>query len=124
MSAPTTAMTSSTSAYATPAFWERLWRMSGINFIVFFIIAYVIYGRQPRVCASADALVAFYAGDRMWILIAAVFVGVPVLNLMWFAAALRTTLPDAGRDGCGAAPAAASETLGGLFLLLITIGAA
>jgi hypothetical protein len=105
-------------------FWERLWRMSGINFIVFFIIAYVIYGYQPPVGASADALVAFYNGDRTRILIAAVFSGAAVLNLLWFAAALRVTLADAGQDGWGAAATASSAALGGLFLLLITLVAA
>ena len=65
-------MSASTSVYTTPMFWERLWRMSGINFVIFFIIAYLIYGYQPRVGASADALVAFYDGDRTRILIAAV----------------------------------------------------
>src|SRR5467141_4218782 len=108
----------------TSAFWERLWRMSGINFVVFFIIAYVIYGYQPQVGASADALVAFFHGDRTRILIAAVFAGMAVLNLLWFAAAIRTTLADAGQDGWGAAMTASSTAVGGLFLLLITVGAA
>jgi hypothetical protein len=124
MSASTTATTSSTSVYTTPGFWERLWRMSGINFVVFSIIAYVIYGFQPQVGAAADALVAFYDGDRTRILIAAVFAGMAVLNLLWFAAALRTTLADAGQDGWGAAATASSAAVGGLFLLLITVGAA
>jgi len=44
MSASTTVVTSSTSVYTTPVFWERLWRKSGINFVAFVIIAYVIYG--------------------------------------------------------------------------------
>jgi len=97
MSASTTGMTLSTSVYTTGGFWERLWRMSGINFVVFVIIAYVIYGHPPQVGASADALVAFYDGHRTRILIAAVFSGLAVLNLLWFAAALRTTLADAGK---------------------------
>jgi hypothetical protein len=117
-------MSASTSVYASPAFWERLWRMSGINFIVFLIIAYVIYGYQPHVGASADALVAFYDGDRTRILIAAVISGLAVLNLMWFAAAIRATLADAGQDGWGAAATASSAAVGGLFLLLITVVAA
>jgi hypothetical protein len=121
MSASTT---SSTNPYTTPAFWERLWRASGINFVVFFIVAYVIYGSQPQVGASADALVAFYDGNRTRILIAAVLAGVAVLNLLWFAAALRTTLADAGQDGWGAAATAASAAVGGLFLLLVTVVAA
>jgi hypothetical protein len=124
MSTSTPAATSSTSVYTTPVFWERLWRTAGIQSVGLFIIAYVTYGYQPQVGAPADVLVAFYDGNRTRILIAAIFSGLAVLNLMWFAAALRTTLADAGQDGWGAAATASSAALGGLFLLLITIGAA
>jgi hypothetical protein len=119
-----TGTTSSDSVYTTPAFWERLWRTAGIQSIFCFIVAYIVYGHQPQVRGSADALAAFYDGDRMRILIAAVFYGLAVLNLMWFAAALRTTLADAGQDGWGAAATAASAALGALFLLLIAVVAA
>jgi hypothetical protein len=95
--------------------------MSGINFVVFLIIAYVIYGNQPQVGASADALAGFYGGDRTRILIAAVFSGMAVLNLLWFAAALRKTLADAGQDGWGAAATASSAAVGSLFLLLVSL---
>ena len=122
MSASTIATSSSTGKYGR-AFWERLWRGSGNNFVIFAIIAYVIYGSQPQVGASADALAAFYAGQRTRILISAVFSGLAVLNLMWFAAALRTTLADAGQDGWGAAATAASALVGALFLLLIAVTA-
>jgi hypothetical protein len=118
-----TVTTSSASVYATPAFWERLWRTAGIQSVLCFIVAYIVYGHQPQVGASADALAAFY-GDRMRILIAAVFYGLAVLNLMWFAGALRTTLADAGQDGWGAAATASSAALGALFLLLIAVVAA
>src|SRR6266699_3943239 len=124
MSASTTAMASSTSVYTTRGFWERLWRLSGINFVVFAIIAYVIYGYQPQVGASADARAAIYDGHRTRILIAATFSGRNVLNLMWFAAALRSTLADAGQDGWGAAATASSAAVGGLFLVLLTVSAA
>src|SRR5260370_12027122 len=90
MSTSTKAMTSSTSVDTSRAFWERLWRTAGIQSIGCFIIAYIIYGSQPQVGASADALVAFYNGDRMRILIAAVFYGLAVLNLIWFAGAPQT----------------------------------
>jgi len=119
-----TPATSSTSVYTTPAFWERLWRSSGIQSVGLFIIAYVVYGYQPHVGAPTEALVSFYDGNRTRILIAAVFSGFAVLNLMWFAAALRATLADAGQDGWGAAATASSAALGGLLLLLITIGTA
>ena len=124
MSASTTAMTSSTSVYATRGFWERVWRTAGIQSVGLFVIAYVVYGYQAPVGASADALVAFYDGGRTRILIAAVLSGLAVLNLMWFAAALRTTLADAGEDGWGAAATASSAAVGGLFLLLMAVGAA
>jgi hypothetical protein len=124
MSASSVAKTSSTSVYTTPAFWERLWRSAGIQSLGLFIIGYVIYGYQPHVGAPADALAAFYEGDRARILIAAVFFGLSILNLLWFAAALRTTLADAGQDGWGAAATASSAAVGTLFLLLVTVGAA
>jgi hypothetical protein len=123
MSQSTTAMTSSASLYTARGFWERLWRTAGLQFVGLFIIAYLIYGNQPQVGASADSLVAFYHGDRVRILVAAVFAGLNVLNLMWFAAAIRTTLADAGQDGWGAGATASSAALGGLFLLMITVAA-
>ncbi|MGH9204262.1 MAG: hypothetical protein ACRD2A_23795 [Vicinamibacterales bacterium] len=97
--------------------------MSGITFVALFIVGYVIYGYQPGVGAPADALAAFFDGHRTRILIAAVVCGQNVLNLLWFAAALRTTLADAGQDGWGAAATASSVALGVLFLLRITVGA-
>jgi hypothetical protein len=98
--------------------------MSGLHFVIFFVIAYAVYGYQPQVGASTDALIAFYDGGRTRILIAAVLSGVAILNLLWFAAAVRTTLADAGQDGWGAAATAASAAVGGLFLVFITVGAA
>ena len=124
MSTSNTAVSSSTSVYTTPAFWERLWRTSGIQSVVLFIIAYVIYGYQPQIGAPTDALVAFYNSNRTRILIAAIFSGMAVLNLMWFAAALRTTLADAGQDGWGSAATASSAAVGALLLLLVAVSAA
>ena len=115
---------SSTSGYTTPAFWDHLWRTSGLQFVGFFIITSVIYGYQPQVGASAGALVAFYNGDRARILIAATLSGLNLLNLLWFAAALRTTLSDLGQDGWGAAATASSTAFGALSLLQIAVGAA
>src|SRR6202047_3323241 len=123
-STSTPAMTSSTNVYATGVFWGRLWRSSGIQSVGLFIIAYVIYGYQPQVGASADAVVAFYEGDRTRILIAAIFSSLAVLNLLWFAAAIRTPLADAGQDGWGAAATGSSAVLGGLFLQLVAVCAA
>jgi hypothetical protein len=105
------------------AFWERLWRASGLNFVVFFLIAALLYGAQPQVGAPAAALQAFYSGERTRILAAGALSGLNVLNLMWFAAALRSTLTDAGQGGWGSAATAASAAFGAVYLLMIGVGA-
>src|SRR6478672_2222902 len=123
MSAPTSPAPSS-SVYATGGFWERFWRLSGLQFVGLFIITYVIYGSQPQVGAPADALVAFYDGHRTRILIAVFLSGLNLLNLLWFVAAVRTTLGEAGRDGWGSAATIASAVFGALFLLALAVSAA
>lgn len=106
MTLSTSPFTRSTSGPTTSAFWEHLWRTSGIQSVLLFIIAAVIYS---------------YDGNRTLTLISAVFFGMATLNLVWFAASLRTTLADAGQDGWGAAATGSSAMVGGLFLLLITL---
>jgi hypothetical protein len=123
MSASTAAAATSTSVYTTRGFWERLWRSAGIQFLGTFIIGYVVYGSQPHVGASSDALAAFYVGNRTRILIAAIFGGMSILNVMWFAAAIRTTLADAGEDGWGSAATASSAAVGSVFTVLISLSA-
>jgi len=122
MSATTAAVASTTNT--DRAFWERLWRMSGFNAVLFFIIAYVLYGNQPGVGASPEALVAFYHGHGTRILISTVFSVQAVLYLMWFAAVLRNTLAEAGQEGWGAAATASSAAVGALLFLRIAMGAA
>jgi hypothetical protein len=100
-----------------------VFRQSGISFVYLLIVSSVIHGYQPQVGASAESIAAFYTGERTRILIAAVISGLAVLNLMWFAAALKTTLADAGQDGWGAAATASSAAVGGLFLLSISVSA-
>ena len=123
MSASTTAMAPASSA-TSPAFWERLWGTSGLQFVGLFIVASAIYGIQPQVGASPQALAAFYGGERTRILVAAVCSGLNLLNLLWFTAALRTTLVDVGQEGWGAAATTASAAFGALLLLQLTLSAA
>ena len=120
MSASTAAMT--TGKYGR-AFWEGLWRMNGNSIVLFAVIAWVLYGSQPHAGAPADAVLAFYASHRTRILIAVALSGLNVLNLMWFAATLRTVLVDAGQDGWGSAATASSAAVGALFLLLLAVSA-
>src|SRR5262245_7140391 len=104
--------------------WDRLWRSAGIQFVVLLIIAYFIFGDQPRVGSSSDTLVSFYDANRMTVLIATFNFGMAVLNLRWFAAAIRSALRDAGQDGWGAAVTASSAALASVFFVLITLTAA
>lgn len=124
MSISTIAAPASVGGATTPQFWERLWRSAGIQSMGLFVVAYFVYGNQPHIGATAESLLAFYQGDRSRILIAAVLAGFAVLNLMWFAAALKTTLANAGQDGWGGAATASSAALGGLLILLVTVSAA
>src|SRR5262245_5194183 len=131
MNASTTTLTagqpvapSSTSQYATSAFWERLWRLSGLQFAGLFVMNAVIYGYQPGIAASADALTAFYSGDRTRILIAVALSGLNLLNLLWFAATIRTTLVEAGQEGWASAATASSAVIGGLTLLILAMSGA
>ena len=118
------AMTPSASATTTPAFWERLWRSAGLQFVGLFVVAYAVYGQQPQIGAPAEALVAFYDDGRVRVLVAAIVFGMALLNLLWFAAALRTTLAEAGQDGWGSAATASSAALAALLLLLVALPAA
>ena len=79
---------------------------------------------QPKVGASAEKLVSFYDGDSTRILIATVIFGFAFLNLMWFGAAIASTLRDAGKGGWGTAATASSTAFAGVWFVILTIGAA
>jgi hypothetical protein len=107
-----------------PTDWQRVWRGAGIQFLVFFIVAAIVRGTQPKIGASADTLVGFYDGDSTRILIATVVFGFAFLNLMWFGAAISSALRDAGMAGWGAAATAASTAFAGIWFVVLTINAA
>jgi hypothetical protein len=108
----------------SPEFWARIWRSAGIQSIAFFVVGYIIFGDQPGVGASPEKLASFYSGDRTRILIASVFFGFGVLNLMWFGAALASALRDADKAGWAGAATAASAAFGALVLLNTIVYAA
>jgi hypothetical protein len=101
--------------------WERIWRAIGIVSVVLFIIAYVISGSQPKVGASAVELSSFYDGNRTRILMATVILGLAVLFLLWFAAALSGVIRDAGQAVWATAATASSAALGAVFWVLIAL---
>jgi hypothetical protein len=67
---------------------------------------------------------SFYHGDRTRILIAVVILGLAILNLMWFAAAIASVLRYAGVGGWGLAAVAASAAVSAVFLAFIAVNAA
>jgi hypothetical protein len=102
--------------------WERWARASGIVFVVLFVVAYIIYGEQPKVGASGEELVSFYDGDRGRVLTASIIFSVAILFLIWFAASIASTLREAGQGGWGAATIGSSATLAAVFYVLILLG--
>lgn len=116
----TTAATAAPERYGR-AFWELLWRTAGLQFVALLIGAWLLYGLQPGIGATADEVSAFYAGNASRLLIGTSVFGLALLNLMWFAAALRATLSEAGQDGWGAAATASSSAVAGMFLIVCAI---
>src|SRR5262245_497801 len=90
-----------TPKYGAP-FFEHMWRGAGTQAVGFAVVAAVISMIQP-------------VGP----FIAAPILGLAILNLTWWAQALRTSLADAGLDGWGAAATAASSALASIFFILV-----
>jgi hypothetical protein len=104
--------------------WERNWRGAGVLFAVFIVIAFVFYGRQPKLGASPADLVSFFHGDRTRIFIATVIFCLAFLELLWFGAALSSVLRDAGLGGWGAAAIASSAAMAAILFVRMTVRAA
>ena len=104
--------------------WDKQWRGAGIAFFVLSVVAFVFYGDQPKLGASADQLVSFFDGDRTRILIATVIFCFAFLELLWFGAALSSVLRDAGMGGWAAAATAASAAMGAILFVRMTVRAA
>ena len=104
--------------------WEKQWRGAGIAFFVLSVVAFVFYGDQPKLGASAQQLSSFFEGDRTRILIATVIFCFAFLELLWFGAALSSVLRQAGMGGWGGAATAASAAMGAILVLRMAVRAA
>ena len=102
----------------------KQWRGAGVVAFVLVVVAFVFYGSQPKLDASADELVSFFQGDRTRILIATVIFLFSFLELLWFGAALSTVLRDAGKGGWAAAATASSAAMGAILFVRMTVRAA
>lgn len=123
----TSTTTAASAATTTPrygrAFFETLWRMSGIQAVLFLVIGAVVAGFGPGIGASSDSIQAFYAANSTRVLIATPILGLGVLNLVWFTQAIRVALAEARLDGWGAAATAASAMIGAIAFVLIAVQA-
>jgi hypothetical protein len=105
------------------SFWERLWRGSGVVFVVLTIVAFFVYGKESKLGASPAELISFFHGDRTRILIATVVFCFSFLELLRFGAALSSVLRDAGVAGRGAAATVSSAALGAIWFFRMTVRA-
>ena len=123
----TATTTAAPAAATTPKygrlFFEKLWRMSGVQAVLFLVIGSVVAGFGPGIGASPDSVQAFYAANGTRILIATPILALGVLNLVWFTQAIRVALAEAELDGWGAAATAASAMTGAIAFVLIAIQA-
>jgi hypothetical protein len=103
--------------------WDRTWRGSGVVFVVLTIVAFFVYGSQPKLGASPAELLSFFHGDRTRILIATVFFCLSFLELLWFGVALSSVLRDAGKGGWAGAAIASSAALGAIWFFRMTVRA-
>jgi hypothetical protein len=103
--------------------WERIWRGSGVVFVVLTIVAFFVYGDQPKLGASPAELLSFFHGDRTRILIATVIFCLAFLELLWFWAAVSSVLRDSGMAGWGTAATASSAALGAILFLRMAVRA-
>jgi hypothetical protein len=100
--------------------WERWSRGFGVLFVVVAIVAFILFGDQPKVGESGNSIVSFYDGDRGRILVGLVlYVGAFVL-LAWFVGALVNALRVAGEGRLGAT----TLLLTGLAIGMQLVGAA
>jgi hypothetical protein len=117
MTASAAAVAADTNASSSRVRFERLWRLGGVASVVVTVVAFALSGVQPGILASREALRAYYVGNEFLLLIAVALSGVGIVGLLWFAAAIRAVLVEAGQDGWGAAVTSAATATGGLLFL-------
>jgi hypothetical protein len=99
------------------AMWDRLAAGGGVVGVVLFVIAGIIYGTPPDADASATSVVDFFQDNRDQVLWAIFLQGLGVLAILWFIAALVTTMRDVGEPRLAVAAF-------GAYVLGFSIGAA
>jgi hypothetical protein len=123
MTATTAAVTTaSTTPKFGRAFFEHLWRSSGIQGVAFIVVGAIVAGFGPGL-ASAESVTAFYAANATRLLIATPILALGILNIIWWAQAIRVSLAEVGLDGWGAAASVASAMTGATLFIVIAVQA-
>jgi hypothetical protein len=121
MTASATAVATSANAASNHLRFERVWRLGGVLSVAVTVIAFALSGVQPGILASREALNAYYVGNEFLLLVAVALSGVGIIGLLWFGAAIRAVLVEAGQDGWGAAVTMAASATGALLFLHVAI---
>jgi len=95
--------------------WDKLAAAGGIVGVVLFVIGFLVAGSPPTVDDSAQTVADFFSDNRTAVLWSVFLQGLGVLAILWFVAALVTTMGDAGESRLAAAAF-------GSFLLVFSIG--
>lgn len=76
--------------------WDQLAAAGGIVGIVVFIAAFIVAGTFPEVDASGAEIAEFFTDNRGRVLAAVFLQGLGVVAIVWFFAALSTTMREVG----------------------------
>jgi len=79
-----------------PFNWERWARASGIAFVVFAVLAFIVGGETPQVGDSIEKVVSYYDGDRSTVLVSSFLFAVGLGFWIWFAGTLANNLRERG----------------------------
>jgi hypothetical protein len=102
--------------------WERWSRGFGMLFVVMVIVAFFIFGDQPKVDDSAASVMSFY-GDHHGRIATATFLFIlAFLVLTWFVAALTNALRASGEGRLANAAVILVAAFVGAQILVATIG--
>jgi hypothetical protein len=97
--------------------WERWAPLTGVAFVVMFIVSFIVYGEPPKVNDSAQEITNFFDGDRGRVLTAMILFGIAFMLLVVFVGVVGSTLREAGMGGWGATTTAAGAAFIGLQAL-------
>ena len=76
--------------------WERWARAAGIAFVVLIVVAFAVFGEQPKLDASADEVASFYDDDGGRVLTAVPIFALALVAFVWFVGAIANALRESG----------------------------